>query len=199
MRDMVSAERRALPWVKVEKNYVFDTAGGKKTLAELFGGNSQLIVYHFMWRWDLGQGCASCSFLADHVDGALCTWRTHDVTFVAISRGTLADLQAYKQAAGLEVRPDLVVRQRLQLRLSRVVHRRADEVGQALLQLRNDRHDARPQRAAGRQRVLSRTTPARCSTPTPVLRARRRRAARRLHLPRPHPERPQRDRRSWIG
>ena len=57
MRDLVSAERRALPWVKVDKEYVFDTPAGKKTLAELFGGSSQLIVYHFMWRWDLGQGC----------------------------------------------------------------------------------------------------------------------------------------------
>ena len=56
MRDMVSAERRELPWVKVEKEYVFDTPAGKKTLAELFGNNSQLIVYHFMWRWDLGPG-----------------------------------------------------------------------------------------------------------------------------------------------
>jgi predicted dithiol-disulfide oxidoreductase (DUF899 family) len=97
MRDMVSAERRELPWVKVEKEYVFDTPAGKKPLAELFGNNSQLIVYHFMWRWDLGQGCDSCSLLADHIDGLNIHLANHDVTFVAIARGKLADLDAYKK------------------------------------------------------------------------------------------------------
>src|SRR5262245_64588682 len=61
IRDLVNAERRTLPWVKVDKEYVFDTTDGKKTLSELFGRNSQLIVHHFMWRWDLGQGCVGCS------------------------------------------------------------------------------------------------------------------------------------------
>ena len=69
-RDQLSAERRALPWVKVEKNYVFDTPSGKKTLGDLFGGRSQLIVYHFMLGPDWGEGCPSCSYLADHFDGA---------------------------------------------------------------------------------------------------------------------------------
>lgn len=100
MRDMVSAERRELPWVKVEKEYVFDTPKGRKTLAELFGGNSQLIVYHFMWRWDLGQGCKSCSLLIDHVDGAHVHLANHDISFVAISRGKLADLEAYWKRMG---------------------------------------------------------------------------------------------------
>jgi predicted dithiol-disulfide oxidoreductase (DUF899 family) len=100
MRDLVAAERRALPWVKVEKKYVFDTPEGKKTLAQLFEGRSQLIVYHFMWRWDLGQGCASCSFFADHVDGANLHLANHGVTFVAISRGRLADLEAYRKRLG---------------------------------------------------------------------------------------------------
>jgi predicted dithiol-disulfide oxidoreductase (DUF899 family) len=100
MRDLVSAERRTLPWVKIEKDYVFDTPEGKKRLADLFGDNSQLIVYHFMWRWDQGQGCPSCSFFADHVDGANIHLKHHDVTFVAISRGKLADLQAYKKRLG---------------------------------------------------------------------------------------------------
>jgi predicted dithiol-disulfide oxidoreductase (DUF899 family) len=100
MRDMVSAERRALPWVKVEKEYVFDTPAGRKTLAELFGKNSQLIVYHFMWRWDLGQGCDGCSFLCDHVDGANLHLKHHDVSFVAVSRGKLPDLLAYKKRMG---------------------------------------------------------------------------------------------------
>ena len=100
MRDLVSAERRTLPWVKVEKDYLFDTPEGKKRLADLFGNNSQLIVYHFMWRWDLGQGCASCSLFADHVDGANIHLANHDVTFVAISRGKLADLEAYRKRLG---------------------------------------------------------------------------------------------------
>src|SRR5580698_5196234 len=69
-RDAVSEERRRLPWMRVEKEYVFDTVHGKRTLAELFDGRSQLIVYHFMWRRELGEGCVGCSFLSDHLDGA---------------------------------------------------------------------------------------------------------------------------------
>ena len=100
MRDLVSAERRTLPWVKMEKEYIFDTPEGKKRLSDLFGENSQLIVYHFMWRWDLGQGCVSCSFFADHVDGANIHLASHDVTLVAISRGKLEDLVIYKRRLG---------------------------------------------------------------------------------------------------
>jgi predicted dithiol-disulfide oxidoreductase (DUF899 family) len=100
LRDRVSAERQALPWVKVEKDYVFDAPDGKKRLADLFGDNSQLVVYHFMWRWDLGQGCVSCSFLGDHFDGANVHLANHDVSFVAISRGKLEDIAAYKKRLG---------------------------------------------------------------------------------------------------
>jgi predicted dithiol-disulfide oxidoreductase (DUF899 family) len=100
LRDLVNEERRSLPWVKVDKEYVFDTPAGKRTLAELFGNNSQLIVYHFMWRWDLGQGCDGCSFLCDHIDGANLHLKHHDVTVLAISRGKLADLEAYKKRMG---------------------------------------------------------------------------------------------------
>jgi predicted dithiol-disulfide oxidoreductase (DUF899 family) len=100
LRDKVSAERRELPWVKVEKDYVFDTPEGKKRLADLFGNNSQLVVYHFMWRWNLGQGCVSCSFLGDHFDGVNIHLAHHDVSFVAISRGKLEDLAAYKKRLG---------------------------------------------------------------------------------------------------
>jgi predicted dithiol-disulfide oxidoreductase (DUF899 family) len=79
LRDLVAAERRALPWVKVEKHYLFDTPDGKKTLAGLFEGRSQLIVHHFMWRWDLDQGCVSCSLEADHAEGAIVHLENHDV------------------------------------------------------------------------------------------------------------------------
>ena len=100
MRDLVSAERRTLPWVKVEKDYVFDTAEGKRTLSQLFGTNSQLIVHHFMWRHDLDQGCASCSLVADHAEGALVHLENHDVSYVRISRAPLAKLEAYKKRMG---------------------------------------------------------------------------------------------------
>ena len=99
-RDALSALRRELPWVKVEKEYVFDTPTGKKTLADLFAGRSQLIVYHFMWRRDLGEGCVGCSYLADHIDGANLHLAQHDVTFVAASRAPLSVLQAFKQRMG---------------------------------------------------------------------------------------------------
>ena len=100
MRDLVSAERRALPWVKVEKEYVFDAPEGKRTLSELFGKNSQLIIHHFMWRHDLDQGCASCSLEADHAEGALVHLENHDVSYVRVSRAPLAKLEAYKKRLG---------------------------------------------------------------------------------------------------
>ncbi len=99
-RDLLAAERRALPWVKVEKNYVFDTPEGTKTLADLFDGRSQLIVYHFMWRWDQNAGCPSCSLIADHIDGAEQHLRHHDVTLIAITRGPVDQFAAYARRLG---------------------------------------------------------------------------------------------------
>jgi predicted dithiol-disulfide oxidoreductase (DUF899 family) len=100
MRDLVSAERRALPWVRVEKSYVFDTTAGRKTLAELFGRNSQLIIHHFMWRHDLDSGCPSCSLEADHAEGAIVHLENHDVSYVRVSRAPLEKLLAYKKRMG---------------------------------------------------------------------------------------------------
>jgi predicted dithiol-disulfide oxidoreductase (DUF899 family) len=100
MRDIVAAERRALPWVKIEKDYVFDTPDGKKTLADLFGNNSQLIVHHFMWRHDLDQGCPSCSLEADHAEGAIVHLENHDVSYVRVSRALLEKLEAYGKRMG---------------------------------------------------------------------------------------------------
>jgi predicted dithiol-disulfide oxidoreductase (DUF899 family) len=97
LRDQVGAERRALPWVQVDKSYVFDGPDGRETLAQLFAGRSQLIVYHFMWRWDLDMGCDGCSFLSDHIDGANLHLPHHDVTLVVVSRAPLAKLEAYKK------------------------------------------------------------------------------------------------------
>ena len=103
LRDQVSAERRELPWVKIEKNYVFDTPNGKETLADLFDRRSQLIVYHFMFGpsvRDGKEGCKSCSFLVDHVDGANVHLAHHDVTFVAISRPPLSKIEPFKKRMG---------------------------------------------------------------------------------------------------
>ena len=99
-RDAVNAERREMPWVKVEKDYVFDAPDGKRSLADLFEGRSQLIVYHFMWRRELGEGCVGCSFLSDHVDGANQHLAQHDVSFVAVSRAPLSNLEAFKKRMG---------------------------------------------------------------------------------------------------
>jgi predicted dithiol-disulfide oxidoreductase (DUF899 family) len=100
LRDQLSADRRKLPWVKVEKNYVFDTPKGKETLADLFDGRNQLIVYHFMFGPDWEQGCPSCSFLSDHIDGALVHLAHRDVTLLAISRASLSQIEAFKKRMG---------------------------------------------------------------------------------------------------
>lgn len=98
--DRLYEERRALPWVKVDKAYMFDTLHGRKSLAELFGNNSQLIVYHFMFGPDWEAGCTGCSFLSDHIDGANQHLKHHDVSVVAVSRAPLAKLQAYRKRMG---------------------------------------------------------------------------------------------------
>jgi predicted dithiol-disulfide oxidoreductase (DUF899 family) len=100
LRDKINADRLALPWVKVEKNYVFETPKGRKSLAELFDGRSQLLTYHFMLGPGWGAGCPGCSFLSDHFDGALPHLEHHDVTLTAVSRAPLAEIEAYKKRMG---------------------------------------------------------------------------------------------------
>ncbi len=99
-RDRVNAERLALPWVRVEKDYVFDAPDGRKRLSDLFAGRSQLIVYHFMLGPDWAAGCPGCSFLADHLDGALPHLERHDVSLVAVSHAPLARIASYKDRMG---------------------------------------------------------------------------------------------------
>jgi len=99
-RDAIAAERRGLPWVKVDEPYFFDSPSGKKTLAELFEGKSQLIVYHFMFGPDWQEGCPSCSFISDHSDATLPHLAQRDVAFVAISRAPLAKIEAFKKRMG---------------------------------------------------------------------------------------------------
>jgi predicted dithiol-disulfide oxidoreductase (DUF899 family) len=100
LRDKVNAARMALPWVKVEKDYAFDTPRGKKSLSDLFDGRSQLLIYHFMLGPDWEAGCPGCSFLSDHVDGTLPHLNNHDVTWVAVSRAPLDRIDAYKRRMG---------------------------------------------------------------------------------------------------
>ncbi len=100
LRDQLSAERRELPWVKVEKEYVFDGPNGKETLADLFGGRSQLIIYHFMFGPGWKEGCPGCSFLADHIDGADLHLSHHDVSLVAVSRAPWPEFAAFKRRMG---------------------------------------------------------------------------------------------------
>jgi len=100
LRDEVNAERLTLPWMKVDKAYAFDTPGGRKTLADLFGPRSQLMVYHFMLGPGWEAGCPGCSFLADHLDGTLPHLEHHDVTLVAVSRAPLAEIETYRTRMG---------------------------------------------------------------------------------------------------
>jgi predicted dithiol-disulfide oxidoreductase (DUF899 family) len=99
-RDALSAKRRELPWVRVEKEYVFDTPRGKQTLADLFDGRSQLVVNHFMLGPGWKAGCVGCSFGADHIDGALVHLEHHDVTVVVVSHAPLHEIEAYKKRMG---------------------------------------------------------------------------------------------------
>jgi predicted dithiol-disulfide oxidoreductase (DUF899 family) len=99
-RDDLARQRRELPWVKVDKSYVFEGPNGKQTLADLFDGRSQLIVYHFMLGPGWEQGCPSCSFLADHFDGATAHLAQRDVTFLVVSRAPLREIEAFKKRMG---------------------------------------------------------------------------------------------------
>ncbi len=100
MGDELARRRRELPWVRVEKEYRFDTDAGTRTLAELFGGRSQLLVYHFMFGPRYEAGCPVCSSSADAVDGVLAHLHARDVTMLYVSRAPLDALQAYKRRMG---------------------------------------------------------------------------------------------------
>ncbi len=99
-RDAVAAERRALPWVAVDKPYAFDTVAGPASLAGLFAGRRQLVMQHFMFAPGWTEGCVGCSFMADHIDAMLPHLAARDVAFVACSRAPLADLLAFRRRMG---------------------------------------------------------------------------------------------------
>jgi predicted dithiol-disulfide oxidoreductase (DUF899 family) len=100
LRDELSRERRELPWERVTKSYVFDGAAGKETLADLFAGRSQLIVYHFMFAPDSDAGCRGCSFWADNYNGVIPHLSQRDVSFAAVSRAPLPKLQTFAARMG---------------------------------------------------------------------------------------------------
>jgi len=100
IRDQLSAERRELPWVQVEKEYAFDGVEGRVSLADLFEGRSQLIVYHFMFDPNWSQGCKSCSFLADHYNPTVIHLNHRDVSLATVSRAPLCKLEAFRKRMG---------------------------------------------------------------------------------------------------
>jgi len=102
--DAVAVARRSLPWVKVEKEYVFEGPAGEVTLAQLFEDRTQLIVRHFMFAPGWSEGCVGCSFLADHIDGARIHLEQHDVSFVAISRAPYREIAAFQKRMGWQFR-----------------------------------------------------------------------------------------------
>jgi len=100
LRDQLSQQRRALPWVRVDKDYVFEGVGGKERLAQLFDGRQQLVVYHFMLGPDWEAGCKSCSFWADNFNGIDIHLKHRNVTFVTVSRAPLPKIEAFKKRMG---------------------------------------------------------------------------------------------------
>ena len=144
--DELAQQRQALPWVRIDKDYRFETDEGSASLADLFRGRSQLLVYHFMFGPDYKAGCPSCSAIADGFNGFAVHLANHDVTLWAVSRAPLAKLQAYKQRMGWTLSLGVVARRRLQLRLQRLVHRGAAAQGRHRIQLPARRpRDGRPQ------------------------------------------------------
>lgn len=104
MGDELARQRRELPWTPVEKHYTFTGTEGKASLADLFGGHSQLATYHFMFGPDWTEGCPGCSYLMDHMDGAIEHLAARDVAFVLVSRGPVEKLEAFKKRMGWRFR-----------------------------------------------------------------------------------------------
>ena len=104
LRDQVARERRALPWVRLDKDYVFDTLDGRRSLAQLFDGRSQLLVQHFMLGPGWEQGCPSCSFMADHLDGMSIHLAHRDLSLLVVSRAPLQEIERFRQRMGWRFR-----------------------------------------------------------------------------------------------
>src|SRR5277367_5183566 len=100
LRDQLSAEQRALPWVRVEKEYIFDGPSEKVTLAQLFNGRSQLFIKHFMMGPGQTRQCVGCAFEVDHLEGLLVHLENHDLSYVAVARAPIAEIEAYRKNMG---------------------------------------------------------------------------------------------------
>ncbi|MDM4769211.1 thioredoxin family protein [Solimonas sp. SE-A11] len=100
LRDQLAEQRRALPWRRIEQDYAFDTPAGRRSLADLFDGRRQLVVQHFMLGPGWQQGCPSCSFMADHIEGARLHLQQRDITLTAISRAPLAEIERFRKRMG---------------------------------------------------------------------------------------------------
>ena len=99
-RDQLNAERRELPWVMIDKDYVFEGPDGKVTLAGLFGKHSQLVIRHFMFGPEWKEGCPGCSFAADNMEGSLIHLDNHDISYVTVSRANIGQIEAFKKRMG---------------------------------------------------------------------------------------------------
>src|SRR6202167_883315 len=100
LRDQMSAEQRALPWVRIEKEYTFDGPSGKVTLAQLFNGRSQLFLKHFMMGPGQKNNCVGCAFEVDHLEGLLVHLENHDLTYAAVARAPIEEIEAYRKNMG---------------------------------------------------------------------------------------------------
>jgi len=179
MRDQLSRERRELPWVRVENNYVFEGEDGKATLGDLFEGRSQLIVYHFMFDPGWEAGCKSCSFWADNFNGIIVHLNHRDASMVAISRAPYEKLAAYRRRMGWEFK--WLSSFGNDFNRDFHVSHTPEELAKGLLQL----YEAEALRVGGarHQRILQGSAGGRVSHLF-VLRARPRHAQWRLSLPR---------------
>ena len=151
--DELARRRQELPWVRVDKEYRFETDEGSASLADLFRGRSQLLVYHFMFGPDYTAGCPSCSAIADGFDGFVVHLANHDVTLCGGVAGAAREAAGVQAADGVDVSLGVLARQRLQLRLQRLVHRGATARGGRRIQLRARR--PRDGRDAGARRPVA--------------------------------------------
>ena len=142
--DEVARRRQELPWVRIDKEYRFETDEGSASLADLFRGRSQLLIYHFMFGPDYTAGCASCSTIADGFNGFAVHLANHDVSFGRLA-GAAREAACVQAADGMDVPLGLLVRQRLQLRFQRLVHRGATAHGgpNTTTRERGERRDGR--------------------------------------------------------
>jgi predicted dithiol-disulfide oxidoreductase (DUF899 family) len=157
LRDRLAAERRQLPWVKIDKQYVFDGPEGELTLADLFDGRSQLFIKHFM----LGPGqttqCVGCSLEVDHIEGILIHLNNHDVSYVAVARAPIEEIEVMRKRMGVEISLCLVLPLGFQLRFQRLFHSRRRRHGSGALQLRpSTGMGGRNRRPFRRQRLFQR-------------------------------------------